>query len=204
MGCGDEKLSKSLTQTFTAHCNAMICQQVTLSGDAEWPKVADAVIEAELIQEVSVERKNLEEKDKTISGLLEHQRSRQLTSIQEEQFRNILLGAPKRFVMVESPIGDSEAFAFASQLQNLFRTAEWRAGGILGGTVFDPPVFGVVLQGSDDPSIAAVQQAFSAVDIPVEIKSGETSGLNEIKLFVGHKKYGVSQTPQEGPSNPCP
>jgi hypothetical protein len=25
----------------------MIYQQVTLSGDAEWPKVADAVIEAE-------------------------------------------------------------------------------------------------------------------------------------------------------------
>src|SRR5213593_2001657 len=46
MGYGDEKLSKSLTQTFTAHCNALICQQVTLSGDAEWPKVADAVIEA--------------------------------------------------------------------------------------------------------------------------------------------------------------
>src|SRR5882762_9429496 len=46
MGCGDEKLSKYLTQTFTAHCNAMICQQVTLSGDAEWLKVADAVIEA--------------------------------------------------------------------------------------------------------------------------------------------------------------
>ena len=48
MGCGDEKLTKYLTQTFTAHCNAMICQQVTLSGDAEWPKVADAVIEARL------------------------------------------------------------------------------------------------------------------------------------------------------------
>jgi hypothetical protein len=46
MGCGDEKLSKYLIQTFTAHCNAMICQQVTLLGDAEWPKVADAVIEA--------------------------------------------------------------------------------------------------------------------------------------------------------------
>src|SRR5216683_3362903 len=46
MGCGDEKLSKYLTQTFTAHCNAMICQQVTLSSEAEWPKVADAVIEA--------------------------------------------------------------------------------------------------------------------------------------------------------------
>ena len=26
----------------------MICQQVTLSGDAEWPKVADAVIEAHM------------------------------------------------------------------------------------------------------------------------------------------------------------
>ena len=48
MGCGDEKLSKYLTQPFTAHCNAMICQQVTLLGDAEWPKVADAVIEARL------------------------------------------------------------------------------------------------------------------------------------------------------------
>ena len=46
MGCGEEKLSKYLTQTFTAHCNAMICQQVTLSGEAEWPKVADAMIEA--------------------------------------------------------------------------------------------------------------------------------------------------------------
>src|SRR5882762_10436192 len=46
MGYGDKKLSKYLTQTFTAHCNAMICQQVTLSGDAEWLKVADAVIEA--------------------------------------------------------------------------------------------------------------------------------------------------------------
>src|SRR5437867_12659243 len=29
-----------------APCRAMICHQVTLSGDAEWPKVADAVIEA--------------------------------------------------------------------------------------------------------------------------------------------------------------
>ena len=47
MGCGDDKLSKYLTQTFIAHCNAMICQQVTLSGDAEWPKVADAVIKAQ-------------------------------------------------------------------------------------------------------------------------------------------------------------
>ena len=46
MGCADEKLSKSLTHTFMAHCNTMICQQVMLSGEAEWPKVADAVIEA--------------------------------------------------------------------------------------------------------------------------------------------------------------
>jgi len=52
MSCGDEKLSKCLTQTFTAHCNAVICQQVTLSGDAEWPKVADAVIEAFFTTEI--------------------------------------------------------------------------------------------------------------------------------------------------------
>ena len=30
-----------------SHGNEMICQPMTLSGDAEWPKVADAVIEAE-------------------------------------------------------------------------------------------------------------------------------------------------------------
>ena len=29
-----------------AHCNVMLYQQVALSGDAEWPKVADTVIEA--------------------------------------------------------------------------------------------------------------------------------------------------------------
>ena len=46
MGCDDEKLSKYLTHTFMAHCHTMICQQVTLSGEAEWPKVADAVTEA--------------------------------------------------------------------------------------------------------------------------------------------------------------
>src|SRR5215831_6345297 len=47
MGSGDKKLSKYLTWIFRAHGNAMIYQQVTLSGDAEWPKVADAVIEAQ-------------------------------------------------------------------------------------------------------------------------------------------------------------
>jgi hypothetical protein len=29
-----------------SHGNEMICQPVTLSGYAEWPKVADAMIEA--------------------------------------------------------------------------------------------------------------------------------------------------------------
>ena len=46
MGCSEEKLSKNLTQTFMAYCNVMICKQATLSGEAERPKVADAVIEA--------------------------------------------------------------------------------------------------------------------------------------------------------------
>jgi hypothetical protein len=30
-------LSKYLTQTLMAHCSALIGQQVTASGDAEWP-----------------------------------------------------------------------------------------------------------------------------------------------------------------------
>ena len=46
MGCSEKKLSKNLTQIFMAYCNGMICQQAMLSGEAERPKVADAVIEA--------------------------------------------------------------------------------------------------------------------------------------------------------------
>ena len=37
-----------------AHCHTMICQQVTLSGEAEWPKVADAVIEAVALRQKAV------------------------------------------------------------------------------------------------------------------------------------------------------
>ena len=40
------KLSKCLTQTFLVSCNVMICHPATLSGEAERPKVAGAVIEA--------------------------------------------------------------------------------------------------------------------------------------------------------------
>jgi hypothetical protein len=38
---------KTLDTILHGSLQSMICQQVTLSGDAEWPKVADAVIEAE-------------------------------------------------------------------------------------------------------------------------------------------------------------
>jgi hypothetical protein len=68
MGCGEVKLSKYLTQTFMAHCNAMICQQVMLSGDAEWPKVADAVIEADIDMHENAKKQRLV--DATIHALL--------------------------------------------------------------------------------------------------------------------------------------
>ena len=44
MGCS-EKIVKILDIIVRSHYNAMVCQHVTLSGDAERPKVADAVIE---------------------------------------------------------------------------------------------------------------------------------------------------------------
>jgi hypothetical protein len=47
-GLRRQKLSEYLTQTFMTHCNEMIYQQVALSGYAEWPKAADAVIEAKI------------------------------------------------------------------------------------------------------------------------------------------------------------
>jgi hypothetical protein len=40
------KVVKTLDTNLHGSLQSMICQQVTLSGDAEWPKVADAVIEA--------------------------------------------------------------------------------------------------------------------------------------------------------------
>ena len=42
------KIVKTLDTNLHGSLQSMICQQVTLSGDAEWPKVADAVIEAPL------------------------------------------------------------------------------------------------------------------------------------------------------------
>ena len=41
------KIVKTLDTNLHGSLQSMICQQVTLSGDAEWPKVADAVIEAD-------------------------------------------------------------------------------------------------------------------------------------------------------------
>jgi hypothetical protein len=40
------KIVKSFDSNLHGSLQSMICQQVVLSGDAEWPKVADAVIEA--------------------------------------------------------------------------------------------------------------------------------------------------------------
>jgi hypothetical protein len=37
---------KILDTNLHVHCNEMLCQHATLSGYAEWPKVADAIIEA--------------------------------------------------------------------------------------------------------------------------------------------------------------
>ena len=48
MDCSGKKLLKYLTQAFMSYGNEMICQPVTLSGYAGWPKVADAVIEAQV------------------------------------------------------------------------------------------------------------------------------------------------------------
>ena len=48
-GCGDKSCQNTWHKIFMAHCSAMLCPQVTLSGDAEWPKVADAVIEASMM-----------------------------------------------------------------------------------------------------------------------------------------------------------
>src|SRR5262245_24766007 len=67
MGCSEKKLSKNLTQIFMVYCNVMIGQQATLSGEAERPKVADAVIEAE--DYISKYRRVLEHFDAVKVGL---------------------------------------------------------------------------------------------------------------------------------------
>jgi hypothetical protein len=55
-----------------AHCSAMICQSVTLSGDAEWPKVADAVIKAlKILEDLQAGQKALQE-DMTAVKRLDH------------------------------------------------------------------------------------------------------------------------------------
>jgi addiction module RelE/StbE family toxin len=62
----------------------MICQQVTLSGDAEWPKVADAVIEAAL-------------RNHPLSGKYEGFRSIDVT----EDWRALYRKEPERIIFVD-------------------------------------------------------------------------------------------------------
>jgi len=121
---------------------------------------------------------------------VKQKRPRQLTPRQAERFVKILTGAPQRSIIIDALLGDQKAWLFATQLQFLFLTAGWQLGKI-GIAQFEPPVFGVALQvkdlGSVDPRISAIQQAFNAVGISVEIKIGVTSTTNEIALQIGNE-----------------
>lgn len=115
---------------------------------------------------------------------------RKLSPRQAERFVKILTSATKRPIVIDALMGDQEALIFATQLQGLFLNAGWQIGHIRRAD-FEPPVFGVALQvkdrGSLGPSIAAIQEAFRAVRIPIELRIGGASRFNEVALQIGNK-----------------
>jgi hypothetical protein len=53
--------------------------------------------------------------------------------------------SPRR-ILIQSPIGDPEAFELASELRTLLGNAEWTIDGRLGETVFPSPLFGIQIE----------------------------------------------------------
>jgi hypothetical protein len=125
---------------------------------------------------------------------------RQLSPQQQEEFLAILRETPSAIV-VESPVGDPEAFAFAKELQTLFTDAGWTAGAELGMTIFDPPRYGIEIkadlrivrqedQEMATPEISVLERAFNAVGMPPKIDVTHTIQATPwkfITLHVGHK-----------------
>jgi hypothetical protein len=127
-------------------------------------------------------------------------RPRQLSPQQREQFIAILREPPFR-VGVQSPIGDPEAITFVGELQAYFTDAGWEAGGLLGDTTYNPPLYGIRIEfdlrieSDEDQETgtlerSVLERAFSIVGIPAQVdvyRTISTVPLKFISLHVGHK-----------------
>jgi hypothetical protein len=127
---------------------------------------------------------------------------RQLSPQQQGQFFDIVKEAP-RCILIQSPTGDSEALALASELGMLLRNAGWEVDGHLGETVFNPPLFGIQIQLDRAPEseekfreiaeteISVLKRALHAAGIPQTSTTShiglDTVPYKGIKLYIGQK-----------------
>jgi len=112
-----------------AHCSATIYQQVTLSGDDEWPKVADAMIEAffRVLEQQGVPLEDLDIKLREIAAnykmLLERVRTLSTDDPLAAQFRETVATAVQEgdFDRAEQLLTEAQAqdIASAQELQDI-------------------------------------------------------------------------------------
>ena len=96
---------------------------------------------------------------------------------------------PALNVDVTCVLGDTEGFALASQIKNLFEEAEWEVSGV-NQSVYRVPIKHLVLTFGKEPSLE-LQRAlfilFDSLGYPREATINEEIGENALEIIVGSK-----------------
>jgi len=96
---------------------------------------------------------------------------------------------PPLDVEVTCVLGDTEGFALASQIKNVFEKAEWKVSGV-NQAVFSVPIKHLVLIFGKEPSPElqrTLSILFDSLGYPREAELDEKLGENALKIIVGSK-----------------
>lgn len=92
-------------------------------------------------------------------------------------------------VKITSVLGDTEGYAFAYQIKDVFEKAEWNVNGV-NQAVFKRPVKGLMLTFGKEPSPElqrALSALFNSLGYPREAAVNEKLGENALEIVVGSK-----------------
>jgi hypothetical protein len=96
---------------------------------------------------------------------------------------------PSLDVEVTCVLGDTEGFALASQIKNVFEKAEWKVNGV-NQAIFNIPVKHLVLTFGKEPSLElqrTISILFDSLSYPREATLDKKLGENALKIVVGSK-----------------
>lgn len=132
---------------------------------------------------------------KAESDLLELQQRVKPRMFTDDQRRSLIdalkRSSPKGLVTITCVLGDGEGFAFASQVDEILKAADWPTTGV-NQSVFVPqnPVgLGIVVQSAATvpPFVGALQRAFGSVGLALPISELATLTVGTTQLWIGNK-----------------